>query len=295
MIQIDGIKGLGTHWWFELFDCTKERRDEVKIKLQKIITQFDDDYSRFKSTSYVGRLNDGEAIIQPPTELVTLLTIGLDLYQETSGVFNIMTGSQQEANGYDTSYSFTASKGKTNIADPTKALAVSPEKITLAEGVVDIGGFGKGFLIDKLARVLLEECACEQFLINGGGDMYATHHNNGPVEVLLEHPTKAKQYVARVPLQNSALGASSTYKRTWATENTKEIRSHLVHPTAVDQPVRMASFVVAKNALAADMAATMLCIAPEQAVVAGEYFIIKNETSIQHSPGFAAFILTTGQ
>lgn len=50
---------------------------------------------------------------------------------------------------------------------------------------IDLGGLGKGWLIDKLSDLLRNE-GYKEFLINGGGDMYVS--STEKQECYIEHP-----------------------------------------------------------------------------------------------------------
>lgn len=260
MISLSGIEGLGTYWSFELYDTDNRREEELRECLTKRITSFGDAYSRFRDDSYVGVLNNNRVLESPPEELINLLQQGVTLYEQTKGRFNMITGHIQEAHGYDKQYSFTESEIAKTIVNPQNVLSISKERITLETGNVDLGGFGKGYLIDVLATLLRKECNVQEFLINGGGDMYGSAREGSPIDVYLTHPHVPDTYVAKIPLKDMALACSSTHLRKWKTKNTDATYSHIIAPDAPDKEQHAASFIVAKDAVTADAFATVACL-----------------------------------
>ena len=292
MVTLENIKGLGTLWWFELFDCAPEDKITVQETIAATITAFENSYTRFREDSLTGRLNSGEVLNEPPTELVELLTFGLSWYKKTGGRFNFLTAALQEARGYDQNYSFTEARELPEAPDPKEVLTVSPARVTLTAGKIDLGGFGKGFLIDKLAATI-KGLGFEEFLINGGGDMLATHHGGQPVMVHVEHPKTPGKYIAKIPLKDAALANSSSYTRIWPTKNTGRTLSHLIDPENPDKEVSASAHVVAKSAAVADAAATVSCVAPELTPTLDEvsdYLILQNNRVYSASDNFKTWM-----
>jgi len=272
---IGPIKGLGTLWHVEFFAVLGEqKRGEIEKRLKEIIGQFDDDYSRFNKDSFVGRLNETREIEDPPHDLVQMLTKSLEMYKKTDGVFNITAGGVLESKGYG--------QGGARFGNPTEMISISPERIALlGEGRIDLGGIGKGFLIDKIANILRGDFEQEYFIVNGGGDIYLTSDRGKEIELVLQHPTEREKMVGVLLLKNQAFAASSPYVRKWKDKDGVE-QQHLVvrdnlhkEPNKKPQPC----YVVAGSAMEADAWATTLSLhvkeqlMPEEiktAIIAGD-------------------------
>jgi thiamine biosynthesis lipoprotein len=191
-------------------------------------------------------------------ETRALITYGIDLYRRTRGVFNILTGHILEARGYDGAYSFI-DKGSDTLTpgNPLTDIVMMEERVELRYGNIDIGGFGKGWLIDALARELRDQFGLTQFLINGGGDMYATHQNDEPVEIYLEDPLQPGTIVGTTYLRDQAFAASSPHKRRWPDsrpEASGADQYHIVSSTKVKDVI----YLIAPNATDADAFAKTL-------------------------------------
>lgn len=113
-------------------------------------------------------------------------------------------------------------------------------------------------MIDKLGSILQSEFGLKNFLINGGGDILA--RGDLPQEIILEDPFKLGYELTKISLQNSALAASSSQKRAWKDPNSNQIFSHILNPKKMQSVKNVASFVIAKSVLEADVLATIVCL-----------------------------------
>lgn len=254
------FEAIGTHWWIEIFDdITNEELEVTKSRLRLLCSDFNEHYSRFRADSQISILNRERRLGNPSEECRTLLSYGKGLYLRTYTTFNILTGHILEARGYDPDYSFTATSSldSLQVCNPLIDLSISDEVITLACGNVDIGGYGKGWLIDVLAADLLAN-RIQYFLVNGGGDMYATSDNKVPITIYLEHPTEPEKYLIETTLHNQGFAASSPFKRQWSDKD--KVYTHIVSDTEFEE---IATFVKAKTAVDADAFATMALLLPE--------------------------------
>ncbi len=243
------FEAIGTHWWIEIFDdISDEKLEATKGRLELLCSKFNQAYSRFRPDSYISVLNENRVLENPPTELVRILTYGKQLYLRSETTFNFLTGHILEARGYDATYSFIPKdEASQEICNPLTDLTITEYKISLECGKVDLGGYGKGWLIDKIKDDLLIHDVYH-FLINGGGDMYATSDlNNQAIRIYLEHPTEAGKYLQETTIKNQGFAASSPFKRNWKHHN-KEY-THIV--TDGDTP-KLAVFVKASTATEAD-------------------------------------------
>ena len=248
------FEAIGTHFWIEIFDDISDEEElrATQSRLELLSSLFNQQYSRFLTDSQISILNQERILHNPSEECCTLLTYGKALYLRSSGTFNLLTGHILEARGYDAAYSFKAAENidMLKVCNPVTDLEISAEKITLSCGNVDIGGYGKGWLIDMMKDDLLAH-GITYFLVNGGGDMYATSDHNTPISIYLEHPTKAGQYLVETSLLNQGFAASSPFKRQWV-DNGKTY-THIVSDKEVPM---IAAFTKASTATEADAFAT---------------------------------------
>jgi len=242
---------------------TPEKSHAVYDDVRLFITQFEKRYSRFDNHSIISIFNAARKLPNPDDEMITILEYGLKLYHDTHEVFNFLVGEAMEQHGYDALYSFTPKDESLTTPDPTHALFISSDKIILTVGQIDIGGYGKGYLLDLIATRLKNMHGLQYFLINGGGDMYATSEFGNPITIYLEHPTMAHTYLEQTTLFNEGFAASSTQKRRWEHEN--KIYTHIIDTKkGHSSDTSLGVFVKAPEAKTADAwATTLLLSAPE--------------------------------
>lgn len=260
-MTIGPLHALGTTWWVECFDTHAPSVEELEKVVQTFLQQFEAKYSRFLPNSYISRLNQGERLQRPSTELVELLRDGQAFYTETQGHFNIITGHVQEAKGYDSDYSFTDTGVIAIPGNPTTQLTVTEEEVSLSHGKLDLGGYGKGWCIDALCSHLQSDYHLEQLLINGGGDIFVTHIQEKPLELYLQDPHDASQAVGKVQLQHQALAVSNPHLRSWTSTKTGENVSHI--PSHRNE--YKAAYVIGDKAAVADAYATTSLLVTKEA------------------------------
>jgi thiamine biosynthesis lipoprotein len=244
-------KALGTTWGV-FFWCGPGEYDFPKIEkdIQDTIISFEEKFSRFKESSLVSQLNTrGSAPYD--RELEEMLLSGDEITKRTEGVFSLFIKKALEEKGYGMiTKNPKKGSGATEWEREGELLRLYSEK------GLDLGGIGKGVLIDRIAKILQEKYRVESFLINGGGDLYATHGGGAPIKVFLENPLVCGEVIGEVELLNESLCCSSSFKRKWV-QNGEE-KNHFI--SGDSREVWAASFVIAQNATLADTFATTLCI-----------------------------------
>ena len=105
-MTLSAIKALGTVWHVELFE---EVKDEAALQAdcESWLKLFESRYSRFLSDSWISTLNQRGYFTDPDPQFIELLSLSLNYYEETRGVFNIAIGEKMSQTGYDSTYSFT--------------------------------------------------------------------------------------------------------------------------------------------------------------------------------------------
>ncbi|MBL8121720.1 FAD:protein FMN transferase [Candidatus Saccharibacteria bacterium] len=253
------LDALGTHWCIESLDS--ELTAAIRQSITDHITKFQETYTRFTDTSLLGRLNKEKRLYKPPADMLAMLKFARDMFHITGGVFNISVGGELLARGYG------KVSGQGNISQKMwDELQATPEKITIPDEMsLDFGGFGKGWLIDELGKLLAQH-RVEHFVINGGGDILVNAPE--PIEFALEHPLDPNKSIGSTKIQRGALAVSSTIKRSWTKDNQRQ--HHIIDPRscAPSENDIVSAYIRADTALIADVCATVLLIDPtlEQAL-----------------------------
>ena len=260
---LPAIKALGTVWWIEIFDdISEEKAEAVYDGLGFFITTFENKLSRFKPDSLVGQLNQNHTLTTTDPDFNFLIHESQRLFLETNGLFNILLGKILENIGYDQNYSFIPKNQNQppDFPNLTTDLKITGDTFKLTKGHLDLGGIGKGYLIDLIAQKLQTEYDLKFFLINGGGDMYATSDHGQPIAIYLEHPIKTDTFLKTTTLKNQGFAASSPHKRRWKIKD--QTFSHIINPEKTGL-IAYGSFIKSDtSALEADVFATIALIAP---------------------------------
>lgn len=283
------LAALGTTWWIEIFDdIDDDERRAAFGSAALIISDFETKYSRFRPDSLISRLNETKEISAPSPELVTLLTYGQALYSRSNEIFNILIGESMVARGYDNAYSLTPQAELASVftPNPNTALIITPTLITLLAGSIDIGGFGKGYVIDLVAKEFISR-GIQYFLINGGGDIYTTSNHCEPITIYLEHPTQPRLSIGETTLVDQGFAASSPYKRQW--HHKQQSLSHLMLDNNTIPTI--ATFTKALTARDADAFATTFTLTDQttihnlslrEKIQTANYLPAKNELWVPH-------------
>jgi thiamine biosynthesis lipoprotein len=255
------FEAIGTHWWIEIFDdIPTEKCNKTFSKIRLMTKQFEDNYSRFKEGSYIVALNNNRELDNFPEELYEILKYAEEMRQVSHGYFDITIGTVLENYGYDKDYSFTTKKKLTSY---NHFLVVEKEKITIDENVkIDLGGIGKGWLIEKIRQFLLNE-KIKYFSINGGGDIFASSNIEEPLEFFLENPFNSQEAIGKIYIKDKGIACSSFNRRKWIDSNTGQNIHHLIDPKTA-KPINdiAAVFTYSENALIADIMSTLIYVTP---------------------------------
>lgn len=286
--SVQEFDALGTHWWIAYLSDTPNLQ-AVKDAVMQCATEFGAAYSRFSESSQLSKLNDSKVLQNPGDEIRGMVLYALDMYKRTNKLFNISVGATLENKGYGKEVDAEAHLSDNLTADVT----VSEQAIKIAPHVrLDFGGFGKGWLIDKIA-VLLEENGIKYYVINGGGDIKV--RSDEAVELALEHPTDASMMIGTVAVKSGALAVSSPIKRTWQVNGVTQ--THIVNTADPTQELDvLSSFVRADTALLADTLSTLLLFASKDVrerivnAFAIEYLLVLQDYSVVATPNFSAHL-----
>lgn len=249
------FEAIGTHWWLELYGGAVFD-DALRNDIQTYCEDFNAQYSRFIDTSLISALNKGKTIEYPPDELLDMMRLARELYDASQGAFDITVGGVLHGLGY----------GKRTMSAVVNqafwdGVTCTSERLKLPKNtVIDLGGLGKGWMIDHIATIIREH-GHKYFLINGGGDLYVNAQS--PVEFALEHPLEEGLGIGSTRIQSGALAVSSPYKRAWRHEGREY--HHLIDPrTALPTESTVASgYVRADSAVIADAMASIVLLRPE--------------------------------
>lgn len=276
------FEAIGTHWQIDLY----ENVADIEKKIHDRIDVFDKNYSRFRKDSLVYEMSQraGEYTLQDDAK--RMLDMYELLYKVTGGAFTPLIGDTLASAGYDAEYSLVP-KSVTKPLSWEESIDYSFPKLTIKKPtMLDFGGLGKGYLIDIIATLLIEN-GCNEFTIDAGGDMYAHNHD---IVVGLEHPENNKQVVGTITVHNQSICGSSGSRRAWADYH------HIINPNTLTSPRHiLSSWTVAKTTLVADAMATCLFLVDSATLKAHfdfEFVTVADDLQITKSEKWAGELFT---
>ncbi len=284
---IFSYQALGTEWritvWHELEPAAWTKLQE---QILAVSTKFDHTYSRFIKTSFVWSVAKQQGAIAVPADFMAMLRWYFDLYRPSHQKFSPLIGFTLSDLGYDADYSLTEKPSIRPTPDLEKTVKIIDDShIQLAEPVLfDFGALGKGYLVDKIAR-LLKANALEYFLVDGSGDINYQGHPDFPLRVGLEDPGDPTKVIGVLELKSGALCGSGTNRRKWGNHH------HIIDPsTGRSTEGIVAAWILSESATLSDALATTLFLAePERfSHLNFEYCLLNKDYKIKRSAGFTA-------
>ncbi|MFZ1654322.1 MAG: FAD:protein FMN transferase [Candidatus Moraniibacteriota bacterium] len=245
-----------------LFPAGQEALAEAALReVFDLFRGFESRYSRFIEGNELWEFNRGSRRVLS-SEFFRLLSEAKRYHEETNGLFDPSILPVLEHEGYVGVASGVTPKQQRGFAE----LSLDKETLTATkprELVVDLGGIGKGFIVDQVVDFLSQHF--DNFLIDAGGDIFAKGANRKEgypywaIEV--EHPDRVSQPPALLMLTDMAVATSGINRRCW--EKDGEQKHHIIDP-AIGQsaaPDFLSVTVVAPDTTAADVWAKSLYIA----------------------------------
>lgn len=253
--------GIGTGWFVDIDVSSIPLQNSISNNVIKIVKVFEDNYSRFKDSSLIGKLNKEKSLKNPPLELIQMIKMAQGLKDLTQGSFDVMVGKRLSDSGYDKDLSFkNTNSSHSNLTSQNaknKLVSFSNEQIVVQEnGLMDLGGIGKGFLIDKVSNYLQSE-QVKNFTVNAGGDIFCKSENFN--KFYLENPFDNSQAIGEIDLKNGGIACSSSSKRNWKS-GTRQFH-HLIDMNSGETVSEIAAvFTYGKNALNTDLGSTAIFV-----------------------------------
>lgn len=279
-------EAMGCEWQVSIWDdLPRADLEKLQAEIVALTSEFDATYSRFKRSSLIWQLAYQTGIFAVPEDLVAMLKYYFQFYDLSDQKFSPLIGETISDMGYDDNYSLV----------PKAKIAVTPPLVTslriidgthielLAPVLLDLGGVGKGYWVDRLAAYL-RRAKVKRFLVNGSGDM-VYESGSESMTIGLEDPRDASQVIGTVVLKpGKALCSSGSNRRRW------DKYHHIIDPTTQSSPdFIVATWVIADSATVADALASCLFLVPPTSFETRfefDYCVMNNERKVRRSEGF---------
>lgn len=247
--------------WSKDADAAARAADQVAKEFNRLEALL----SVWKPGSDVMRMNEA-AGVRPVTvsdDTLDVLEVARDAGVRTNGKFDVTFGALADIWKFDHDQDNVvpdraAIERRLPLVDYT-AIEVRREErtafISRAGVRVHLGGIGKGYALDR-AVALLRDAGFADFLIQAGGDMFASGTNNGtPWKLGIADPRGDHDAFAAVEVRDATFSTSGDYERFFIKDGVRY--HHLIDPDR-GEPARgtRSVTIVAKRAIVADTLST---------------------------------------
>ncbi len=226
------------------------------------LDRLENELSRFRPNSDICKINS----LAPDETLIlgddawNCLEQTMMIHQLTSGMFDITKGGFVLDNKFQENNIETGSEiiygglNKIQLHKNKHSVSILEKSVQ-----IDLGGFGKGYAIDKVYKQLLE-WDINNFMIHGGGSSVKTcgspDSSLSGWPLTLSNPSNPSQTLMEIKLKNNSVSASGLKKG-----------NHIINPLT-GEPVtgRNASWVMTESAGLSDALSTAFMLMPKEKI-----------------------------
>jgi thiamine biosynthesis lipoprotein len=244
---------------------------DVSVAALDLVAALEDQLTVYRETSEVSRLNSIASFrpVAVETGLFELLRHAKELWQQTSGAFDVTAGQLSKIWG------FTRREGRLPSTDDVAAAlaTVGSDGLLLGEAQqtvhfgkpgmeLNLGAIGKGYALDRAADLLAEKGLCDCLLHGGNSSVLARGNRGGDSggwTIALKHPLRPNERLGEFMLQNQALGTSGSGSQFF--HHGGKRYGHIIDPrTGWPAEQVLSSTVIAPSAAESDALATALYV-----------------------------------
>ncbi|WP_431030522.1 FAD:protein FMN transferase [Lysinibacillus sp. LZ02] len=252
---------MNTDFYIEI---SGQRNVNWKEKVEKWLCYVAKEWSRFEQNNELDTLNQlkiGETL-QLSAELYDCLKLADEYYTLTNKIFSPYLKYQLERHGYNQSFPFkeaTRTSIQMDQTDGKPLLFLNGQRVLkMDDQQVDLGGFAKGYVVEKIAQWLQHEVAPEYGIVDGGGDMKMWSSGEKVWTIGIAHPSKNNEEMHYIKMKNGAIATSNRVFRSWRQDG--EAKHHLLNGQTgevIDSAILQTTVVT--NSLCVAEVATKLC------------------------------------
>jgi len=262
------FKALGTDIYLQIVLASKKDSAKAQFTLKKIKRFYQEQekiFSRFDPASELSRINRNLGIYQKASEgLIQLAKRALYYNRESQGIYDPRIIGILESVGYKEDFKkikFTRNTQPPKLK-PIQGRLSQDLKIKKQEVLfnmrMDFSGIAKGYITDR-AAALLKEQGWKNFLVDSGGDIYASGKNRGggKWKIAIEE-IPAENIVFEI--SNKGIATSGITRKSW--QIGEKSFHHLINPKKPNNfshQLKTVS-VIAENTEQADGKAKVLLI-----------------------------------
>ncbi len=238
---------------------------DLQVKVEKILHDFDLSLSVYNDSSIISRINRNEIAV-PDSFFIDVFNKSVLISQMTDGAFDITIGSLVRAWGFgpDDHKNFTEEKRDSllKLVGMDKIRLVNGRLVKSDPGVtLDVNAIAQGYSVDVVCRYF-KSIGLSNYLVEIGGEVMAVGNKGGaPWRIGIDRPednnmVPGQSLQAIVKISDMAVSTSGNYRKYYVEDGIKY--SHTIDPrTGYPAKNRLLSTtIVADNCTIADGIAT---------------------------------------
>ena len=265
------FKAMGGQGELRLHDRHQSQLDLEKIAKVCVeeVVRIEQKYSRYLPSSVISLINQASGIQSTPIDAETfeLLTFANELFKSSQGLFDITSGILRRV--WDFKSKRIPSKEEIDQLLPLiswSSVRLDSQEIYLPQKSmeIDLGGFGKEYAADRVAKILTESNIQSGF-INLSGDIkvIGPKLDNSAWQMGIQNPRQSHQLLASIPIHQGALATSGDYERFFSVGNKRYC--HILRPdTGLPVNHWQSVSVVAPLAIVAGSCSTITMLLQEE-------------------------------
>lgn len=264
---------MGTRIAVELWAKTPAEGEAAIDAVMKEMHRVDILMSHYKPESQLSRINAraGAEPVKVDRELFDLIARSLEYSRLTDGAFDITYASV----GYLYDYRKHVRPDEAQIEAHLAAVDWRSLELDTAQSTVrfarpgmriDLGGFAKGYAVDRSIE-MLEARGIRHASVSAGGDTRILGDRFGrPWIVGIRHPDAPDRVILRIPLEDAALSTSGDYERYFDADGVRY--HHIIDPRTGHSAskVRSATIIAATATQTDGLSKTAFVVGPEKAL-----------------------------
>lgn len=278
--KLTSLKGrtMGTSYSILWPSHIQTSQESLRIKVEALLADINRQMSTYDPNSDLSKFNDASAPISQavPNDFYTVMNLSQEVYEMTSGYFDVTVGPLVNMWGFGPDKQPTAIPTKDMIKSKQAQVgfsAISLENSHISKSqqrYVDLSAVAKGYGVDKVAALLDEE-GFDAYLVEIGGELRAkgVKAEGKSWKVAVEKPSIHERAVQIIlPLRDASMATSGDYRNFFEMDGQR--LSHSIDPFTGKPTVHtLASVsVVDENCARADALATaMLVMGAEKAKI----------------------------
>lgn len=278
-------------------------------QLWRVVYAFERRFSRFLPESELSQFNRNAGLDTPVSEqFAALLEVSQRLSMQTGGFYNPFVLPAVQRAGYV--HSALAGYESDQTPDYRSRSITQANRLTLRDGkatipygtAIDMGGCGKGYLADVLARQL-QAYSLPGFWVSLGGDMvtYGVDADQRPWRTGIQRARSNHPVPYEIVSDGQQFGIASSGTLRRANQRLKTGAHHIIDPRSgrpAQTDIRLAT-VVCETAVQADVLASCAVIAGsshapkflrEQGV---KSYVLQTTTGVMHEGGLLQLVAQT--